>query len=189
MTPEPPKGRKAGRTAFDGFAPAGYRIRMMEPGEAEALHRIDTRATLMLANAGKPDLVSNPLDRFVHFLLRHDVLVAAQEHDSAPAGFAAGAPLHEVYWLAELGVDPDHGRRGLGTALVRAVAARAGWFRHPAVALSTFADLPCGVPFYERIGFHPLAPKDVPPWAEARRREEAPPGSDGSDRVVMIRRL
>lgn len=116
----------SGRKAFKGMAPQGYRIRMMEPGEAEALQRIDAAAGRLLVEAGhiaSADPV--PLDRFVPFLLRHEIFVA-EEKGGGPVGFAAAADLASIagaggedgegagcYWLSELSVDPAHGRLSL----------------------------------------------------------------------------
>lgn len=183
---------KPGRQAFKALAPKGYRIRMMEPGDAERLLAIDIAATRVLAAAGRRELVSAPpppRDEFVRFLLSHEVFVARETTTGEPVGFAAAGDLEAVYWLAELGVDPAHMRRGVGSALVRAVVERASWFFHRGVGLSTYAALPCGAPFYERLGFLRVSGKDRPAWLEEKLRAETPPGCLAHERTAMIRWL
>lgn len=197
----------SGRKAFRGMAPEGYRIRMMEPGEAEALRRIDAAAGRLLVEAGhiaSADPV--PLDRFVPFLLRHEVFVA-QEKGGGPVGFAAAADLASLldpgggdgeggdgegagcYWLSEMSVDPAHGRRGVGSALLAAVERRAGWFFHRAVGLSTARGVAFNESFYARRGFLSVLPDDLTPALRQRFMAELPAGVSPDRRCVMIRWL
>ncbi|MCB8840085.1 GNAT family N-acetyltransferase [Aurantimonas sp. VKM B-3413] len=187
-----PSGARAGRKAFKGLAPDGYRIRMMEPGEAERLLEIEQAGNSVLIAAGKSGLADEPvpaLMAYVDFLLDHEVFVAEDKATSKAVGFAAARDTDDLYWLAELSVDPAHGRRGIGSALVEAVAQRAAWYFYRAVGLSTYCDLPCGAFFYERLHFLRVPDKDCTEWLTRRRIAETPPGSDGSDRTVMIRWL
>jgi ribosomal protein S18 acetylase RimI-like enzyme len=55
--------------------------------------------------------------------------------------------------LEQLAVRPDRGRRGAGTALVRAVLGEAAARGHAEVTLCTYADVPWNAPFYRRLGF------------------------------------
>lgn len=68
-------------------------------------------------------------------------------------GFAHVLEVSDRWHLEQIVVDPVHGRRGLGAALLvgvcREVASRGG----RQVTLRTFADLPWDAPFYERDGF------------------------------------
>ncbi|WP_062208768.1 GNAT family N-acetyltransferase [Aureimonas sp. AU12] len=192
----------SGRKAFKGMAPQGYRIRMMEPGEAEALQRIDAAAGRLLVEAGhiaSADPV--PLDRFVPFLLRHEIFVA-EEKGGGPVGFAAAADLASIagaggedgegagcYWLSELSVDPAHGRRGVGSALLAAVERRAGWFFHRAVGLSTARGVAFNELFYAKRGFLSVSPDDLTPALHQRFMAELPEGVSPDRRCVMIRWL
>ena len=95
-----------------------------------------------------------------------------------------GARVH----LAELDVLPAHGRRGVGTALVRAVDewARSGHFTE--ITLTTYRDVPWNAPFYAGLGFDVVPESE---WdAETRRRfgEEAGLESEKARRVVMRKR-
>lgn len=180
-----------GRRAFKGLAPKGYRIRVMEPGEAPELLAIERAATALLVAAGREELAGEPplLGAFVERILAHDVFVAENKANGTPAGFALGRDLGELYWLAELSVDPAHGRRGLGTALLAAVRARAEWFFHRALGLSTYAEVPFNAPFYEARGFVRVLRKDLPPFLLERLLSETPAGALPEDRTVMVRWL
>ncbi|WP_279482775.1 GNAT family N-acetyltransferase [Aureimonas sp. SK2] len=187
-----------GRKAFKGMAPEGYRIRMMEPGEAEALRDIDAAADRLLVEAGHfPDPGLPDLGRFVAFLLAREVFVA-EEKGGAAVGFAAAADLAALtgdpagggcYWLSALCVDPAHGRRGLGSALLAAVVKRAEWFFHRAVGLSTARDLPFGESFYAGHRFLRVADDDLTPALLKRYEMEWPTGASPGTRTVMVRWL
>lgn len=140
------------RDWFHKMAPAGYRIRVMEPGEAPALLSIRAAAT---AGSGAGP---RSIDPFVAWLLRHEVFVAATRA-GAPVGFAAAAGEGPRYWLTGLFVQPDQQGRGIGTALVEVVATRAGWFGHDQLALSAG---PGTAGFFERCDFRALPRQDGP---------------------------
>lgn len=86
------------------------------------------------------------------------VLLVAVE-DGAVVGFVHvlrlvddhGAPAAH---LEQLSVRlPEHGRRGIGSALVEAACAEARWEGHRAITLSTYRDVPWNGPFYRSRGF------------------------------------
>jgi GNAT superfamily N-acetyltransferase len=115
-----------------------------------------------------------------------DVWVAADANDAA-VGFAVAGPLAGFLHLRELSVDPAHGRRGLGRALVLAVhdAARglAG------TTLTTFRDVPFNAPFYERLGFTELPLSAAPARLVETFLAEVPEGVSPDKRVLMVRRV
>ncbi len=180
------------------MAPDGYRIRMMEPGEAGRLRAIDAAADRLLVEAGHFPAPALPdMARFVAFLLEHEVFVA-EEKDGGAVGYAASADLAALtgdpaaggcYWLSALAVDPAHGRLGLGSALLAAVVARAEWFFHRAVGLSTARDLPIGEGFYGRRRFVAVPDDDLTPALRQRRDMEWPDGALPGTRTVMVRWL
>lgn len=87
-------------------------------------------------------------------------------------GSAVAQVQDDALHLAEMSVHPDHGRRGLGTRLVRAVQHEAGRRKLSAVTLTTFADLPWNGPFYERLGFRSVACTELTPFLAATLERE-----------------
>lgn len=174
------------------MAPKGYRIRMMEPGEAPRLLAISLAGDALLIKAGRGELAKAapvPLDDFVRFLIAHEIFVAFEKASGEPVGFAAARDIADLYWLSALSVDPDHGRQGIGAALLEAVTQRARWFFHRALGLTTYVDIAFNRPFYEHHGFMTVARKDLDGMLEARLVEETPPGAAVQDRVVMVKWL
>ncbi|MES1245097.1 MAG: GNAT family N-acetyltransferase [Acidobacteriota bacterium] len=107
-----------------------------------------------------------------------------------PVGFALVEMLaHDLPHLQEIDVAPQHGRRGLGTALVRAVcdwAARSG-FRE--LTLTTFRLVPWNMPFYARMGFEEILPDELRSEIRSVLNDEADRGLDPAARVAMIYRV
>jgi len=89
--------------------------------------------------------------------------------------------------LQQLAVDPAHGRRGLGAALVNACCERARQRGYNQLSLTTFRDVPYNAPWYARLGFVII---DEPVDVVARHvmQEEEPYGRL-APRVAMSRTL
>ena len=106
-----------------------------------------------------------------------------------PVGFAHAEilPSGEAH-LKEIDVHPDHGRRGLGTRLVRVVCEWAAASGCPAVTLTTFRHLPWNMPFYARLGFEEVPRSELSDELLAVVADETSRGLDPARRVVMRRR-
>ncbi|NDV86479.1 GNAT family N-acetyltransferase [Aurantimonas aggregata] len=145
----------SGRKPFRGMAPKGYRLRMMEPGEAEALLAI-RRAS------AEPD--AQPLDMadFIRLILTHEVYVAVAKREDRAVGYAVAGGRGPVYWLVDHRVAADHRGRGVGAALLDSVSLRARWFDHRALALPAPVGRDRIASFYRRLGFMPASPGDLP---------------------------
>jgi ribosomal protein S18 acetylase RimI-like enzyme len=102
-------------------------------------------------------------------------------------GFAIGWTVDGDGHLDELAVTPEHGRRGIGRALVDRVIAWSDAQRLPSVTLTTFRDVPWNAPFYEKLGFRILT--TLTPALHALVDQQATWGLDPSLRVVMRRSL
>ncbi len=76
-------------------------------------------------------------------------------------GFVHVLDLESHAHLSHVSVHSDHGRRGIGGALLEAAAERAALKGHGSLTLTTRADLPWNVPFYVRHGFVEV-PDDEP---------------------------
>jgi GNAT superfamily N-acetyltransferase len=120
---------------------------------------------------------------------RDRLLWVALEPTGAPVGFALGTRVDGLPHLLELAVHPEHGRRGVGRALVQAMLAQARADRHRGVTLTTFRHLAFNAPFYESVGFRVLTPSELTPGLAAILADEARRGLDPAKRVAMRRDL
>lgn len=107
------------------------------------------------------------------------------ESASDLVGFAYCETQGDDLLLGELDVLPDHGRRGIGRALVETVLAHARETGFVSVVLTTFRDVPWNAPFYRSMGFEVVEPAA---WTQAMRdlvRHESERGLSPESRVVM----
>ncbi|MEF2070386.1 GNAT family N-acetyltransferase [Consotaella aegiceratis] len=180
----------ASTDGFGDLAPSGFGIRMRMAGDDAELLRIERAASTLLQAAGHPDATGWPgtLADYQAWLDRHGVLVAG-ELAGEPAGFAAAFALEDLYWLAELSVDPAFVQRGLGTALLRATLDRARRRGHLALGLSTFVDVPFNAPFYARHGFERIGDDRLTAAMRMQFHAEAPTSALAAQRCVMVCRL
>ncbi len=165
-----------------------YTVRLARARELPLLpeleHRAGRRFDQIEALAGMPADLS-PLEELEAAHAAGRVWVAADSGELI--GFAYAAVVDDFCHLEELDVLPEHGRRGVGTALVDAVrdyAARAGF---SGVSLTTFRDVPWNAPFYRRLGFEILDPGELTPGLAAAFAGEARRGLPVELRVVMAR--
>ncbi|MEM1203642.1 MAG: GNAT family N-acetyltransferase [Acidobacteriota bacterium] len=118
-----------------------------------------------------------------------DLLWVARSDPGGPVGFALVEMLGGVPHLEEVDVLPEHGRRGLGKALVERVC---DWGRDSGfetLTLCTFRDVPWNAPFYGRLGFRMLQRGERTAALDERLDEEARHGLPRDLRVAMARRL
>lgn len=124
----------------------------------------------------------------------HEDLQAAQRDgrlwvarsDDRPVGFALVEMLEpDAAHLEEIDVHPDHGRRGLGTRLVRHVCRWAETQGLGAVTLTTFRDVPWNMPFYTHLGFEEITQRALTPALREMLEAEARRGFDPGRRVAM----
>lgn len=167
-----------------------YRIRLARPQDILLLSVIERAAARLFADL---DLVQNLDDtRSIEELGRAQEasrLWVATEPGGQPVGFAMVIEVDGLAHLDELDVHPEHGRRGLGTALVETVCAWAKSAGVKAITLSTFADVAWNAPFYARIGFRTLAEDELTEGLLRLREIEAGLGLPISKRVMMRREL
>lgn len=112
-------------------------------------------------------------------------LWVALDPEERVVGFAHVEPLGGNAHLEELDVHPEHGRRGLGRALVEQVQRATRERGLPAVTLTTFAHVPWNAPFYASLGFESLDPDELPEALRERRAHEDAEGLAAEKRVVM----
>ena len=160
-------GPKSGRKPIRGMSPKGYRLRMMEPGEAEALLAIRHAS-------GDPSEPRSDLADFIRLILAHEVYVAIAKQGDKPVGYAVAGGQGPVYRLVDLHVVPAYRRRGIGTALLDSVTRRARWFDHRALVVCGPVGQADNASFYRHQGFAPVSWAELPPGAADGHKPETP---------------
>jgi len=90
--------------------------------------------------------------------------------------------------LEQLSVLPEHGRRGIGGALVHAAMEEARWAGYDDMSLCTYRDVPWNGPFYASLGFAEV--ERLSDHQQRLHEYELALGLDANGvRVVMSRRL
>jgi GNAT superfamily N-acetyltransferase len=168
-----------------------YRVRPAVLSELGLLEEVERAASRLFIAYGLEESFwgsVTPVEVLEQACRRGMLWIAADAGDR-PVGFALVKRQDGAAHLDELAVHPEHGRRGLGRALVEAVC---DWAREqglPAVTLSTLRDVPFNGPFYERLGFAELPEAEAGPELLDVRRREAEAGFPMQRRVLMRRVL
>jgi GNAT superfamily N-acetyltransferase len=129
-------------------------IRAAAPADAEHLPAIEVAAGARFREVGL-DAVA---DDEPWSVAEYGALVAAgriwvADVAGRPVGYVLASDLGGHVHLDQLSVLPDHGGRGLGSALVDVVMAWARDRGATFVTLTTFRDVSWNAPWYERRGF------------------------------------
>lgn len=167
----------------------GFTLRLAHADELEMLPEIERRAGRRFRELAQTvdapeDLTPTPELEAAHAGGR--VWVAVHEGGEI-VGFAYAAIVDGCFHLEEVDVLPEHGRRGIGAALVREVARAAAAAGRAGVTLTTYRDVPWNAPFYRRLGFRELGGEEIGPELAAAVADEARRGLDPALRVVMRR--
>lgn len=171
-----------------------YQLRSMVRGEESRLHEIDRQAAGLFAAVAVADIAaiadrpSMPLVQFVVMLSGCTVIVACNRQGLA-VGFIAADRVGDDLFIRELSVAPDHGRLGVGSALLRAIISHGRQNAVRACLLSTFRDVAFNAPFYRKHGFVELPLADASPTIRQRFEEEIPAGIRPGLRLLMINML
>lgn len=155
--------------------PAGFTLRDGGPDDLDALAAIERRADRLYLTTGLVGMVEgrDPPVEPLRRQLRDGHVLVIDASGAGPVGFAAAELVDSALHLAQLSVDPDRQRLGLGRALVDAVVDLARASFAPAVTLTTFRDVPWNGPFYRSLGFLPLDERLAPGLAAIRASEQA----------------
>lgn len=156
--------------------PPGYEIDVVRAYEIGELARIETAAAKIFP---REDLQTAP-DPFVPVSFYEEAAadgrlwVARTRASAEPVGFVATMIVDGNAHLAEMDVVPEHGRRGLGRALLARAIEWARERGHPRVTLTTFHHLQWNGPFYRSAGFEETT--DLGPELRAIVESEARKG-------------
>lgn len=168
-----------------------FAIGLARADEVGRIPEIERRAAALFPAELLPDGLADETtsDEAARAAQAEGRLLVARDARDGVVGFALLEDDPGAVHLEEIDVDPAHGRRGIGRALVEAALAWAAERGASRMTLSTFRDVAWNAPFYARCGFA-VVPAEA--WSEAdrlRREEEAAAGLDVSRRVIMARAL
>jgi len=179
------RGRRPARRGRGGVS-RPHRIRPARPEDLAGLPDIERRAAQRFVGYGLPEVASG--DVTAASVLKQAQadgrLWVALTGESA-AGFAYATLEGSRAHLEEVDVLPEHGRRGIGAALVRTVLAWARERRSTEITLVTFRDVPWNEPYYGRFGFESLQREELDAELLALLAHDAQRGLDPTRRTVM----
>lgn len=148
----------------------------IERAAAALFRRVGIDGAFLDATTPRPDLEAACAD---------GRLWVATIDDGAIAGFALVRHLDGAPHLEEIDVHPAHGRRGLGSALVRVVQRWVQERGARSLTLSTFRDVPWNAPFYERLGFRAASHDELGPSLRELVAIERDKGLPMERRILM----
>jgi GNAT superfamily N-acetyltransferase len=166
-----------------------YSICSGRPEHIPALPTIELAAAQLLSGYAPESVLAETTDERTFADAARDGRLWVASAGNTPVGFALVKMLaDDLPHLEEIDVDPAHGRRGLGTALVKAVSEWATDSGYVLLTLTTFRAVPWNLPFYARMGFVEIPRETLRPELAAVVAEEAHRGLDPHTRMVMAYR-
>lgn len=173
---------RTGGHATVGAVHADSSVRPVRAEELALLPAVEAAADAMFAPFDHgPFPGPGTVEEFAAALV---VLVAGDP----PVGLCRIDALGDGAHLEQLSVHPDHGRRGIGRALLRAGIDWARAHDYDELTLTTYRDVRWNGPFYASEGFVEIGPADD--WLVAHGLPpEEPVMARYGTRVVMARRL
>jgi GNAT superfamily N-acetyltransferase len=160
--------------------PATSSIRVGRPDEFAELRCIEFEADRLFETVGigpfTNEEAEDHLDQAVLVLVVGD----------PPVGFVCVELVDGSPHIWQLAVRPDHGRQGLGRALVEAACDWARTEQFATITLTTYRDVPWNGPFYQSLGF--VVMETMTPELRAIRQHERSIGDDDFGTRVAMRR-
>lgn len=170
-------------------------IRPARSSEFDVVWDIDLDASVLFERAGlwtdfKDDHEFSVSERTRYLAsLSAGKTLLAMAPSGEPVGFAALGTLDGEPYLDQLSVRLSHMQRGLGTALIEAVARLAASTGARTLWLTTYAHLPWNKPFYERRGFETIPATEWAPEIAGQISLQRKWLPFPDERVVMRRKL
>lgn len=168
------------------------RFRRAIEADADVIPELEQSAGLLFRTdqelAWLADADNLPADRYREIIAEGWSWIAENIEGHATAFLAATLEDRELH-IWELGVRIECQLRGIGRQLMQRLIAQATQGRISAVTLTTFRDLPWNMPFYQSIGFEPVAPENLDPRLAALLAAEIKKGLPAARRCAMRRML
>jgi GNAT superfamily N-acetyltransferase len=165
----------------------GYVIRLARIPELPQLANLEQSAAMRFQGTPYAFFVEAqplPLDFVQQRFQAGQVWVAVDPQDTV-VGYAVTREVDDTLYLQEIDVEPTHGQKGLGTALVETVRAWAKLWGYGLMSLSTFRNIPWNAPFYAKLGFRILDEAELTAGFQQIRQQEREAGWPIGDRVIM----
>jgi GNAT superfamily N-acetyltransferase len=167
----------------------GLLLRAGAETDVEVLLQVECRAAELLLGHGAYDLFAmhtlspqNLQDGIAHGILR------VAELGGQAVGFALCGEVDGHAHLFEMDVVPEHGRRGIGSALLESACSEADVRGFSAMTLTTLRDVPWNAPFYAARGFVELSEDKWGAQLAEIVAHERMLGFPMRSRVVMLRK-
>ena len=180
ITSQPHNPEKSSQTVS-----SGYKIQPAKETDIPLLNAIEAAAATIFPPGSLPENVLAervPADILTDALHQNRLLVAV-DATQAPVGYAFWQNVTGFALLAQVDVHPQHGRKGLGTALVTRMIDQVVQAGFPYLYLTTFSDVPWNAPFYQKLGFILLDADSQPDFIKESLRDEQERGMN--NRVAM----
>jgi GNAT superfamily N-acetyltransferase len=161
-------------------------IRPARPEELDVLPALEVAAGELFREIGMARIADDAPPTVEQLSAAPAILVAIGD-EGAPVGYARIEIVDGHTHLGQLSVHPEHGRQGIGTALLGAVVAWAEDRGDSAITLTTFRDVPWNAPLYRKRGYTDLPASEWGPELAAAVATEADHGLDPATRTVMRR--
>jgi ribosomal protein S18 acetylase RimI-like enzyme len=91
--------------------------------------------------------------------------------------------------IEQVSVHPEHARQGIGRELIDRAAAWACANGLRSLTLTTYVDVPWNAPYYRRLGFRHLSPREETAGLRMIKRGERAAGLEVWPRTSMVRSL
>jgi GNAT superfamily N-acetyltransferase len=166
---------------------SGYAIRSAQVEELTLLAHIEQSAAIRFLDTPYAFLVDAkplPLD-FVQQRFQAGQVWVVVDQKNTVIGYAVTREVDDTLYLQEIDIEPKHGRKGLGYALVNTVRSWAKLSGYVVMSLSTFRDIPWNAPFYSKLGFRILDRSELTAGFQQIRMQEHEAGLPVSERVIM----
>jgi GNAT superfamily N-acetyltransferase len=166
-------------------------IRAARPGDLARLVEIERAAGQTFLQLD-PDLFAGHDPGTVAELRRYadgGRAFVSVDADDRPVGYLVLDVVDGAAHIEQVSVHPDHGRNGLGRALIEHAATWASARGLHSLTLTTYIDVPWNGPYYERLGFRYLTACEETPGLRAVRERERALGLEVWPRTSMRRTL
>ena len=166
-------------------------IRRPTNDELTLIQEIEVRAGRLFLDLDMNAVAEDPppaLQELLEDHLRNRIWVSTGDHND-PVGYLRIGWVDDAPHLEQVTVDPAHGRRGHGRALIVHAEHWAKAMGSHRMSLTTYRDVLWNGPYYRRLGWYELAPDELGAELKTLRAEEVARGLDRWARTAMAKNL